>query len=178
MPLTAEALSLMGWSGDGLLYPPLGDFTKLAIFITFGAMLAIALLVFDLFKRAQRRYKVAVIFGFIFLILTGLAYFAFYERYVIVVRLPRLDTSEAVSVGGERTQYANELGNMSDDDLLRYRGADEVEIRKLWTPRSLIKARILLWLSYTFLAVSIVFIVSVFVTQLAHEKSAIARQKV
>jgi hypothetical protein len=75
-------------------------------------------------------------------------YLAVAIRFVRVVPIPTLQDSMMVSVGFERTPFAQALGEPSDAELLRLRGPQEEEIQKLWTFRSLILARLALWMVY------------------------------
>ena len=168
----------MGWPREGLFYPPLGDLTTLFMLVTLAAIFVVALLAFWIFRGSQTWFqKIAIVVGVISLFLAMFIYSGCYERYVRVVWIPRLNAAVAISVGDERTPYAKELGNISDYDLLSHRGVNEEEVKKLWTPRSLAKAHNSLWVWYTFIAMSIVFIVSMFVTQHAHEKAAESRRR-
>lgn len=54
-----------------------------------------------------------------------------------------------MSVGYDRTQFAKaNFGSDSDEDMLRARGTDDEEIKKLWTYQSLAVARLALFISY------------------------------
>jgi len=76
-------------------------------------------------------------------------YIALYPRLVLRVDIPSLKTATRVSVGYDRTPFAKvNFSSDSDEDMLRARGFDDEEIKKLWTYRSLIVARLSLFGSY------------------------------
>jgi hypothetical protein len=76
-------------------------------------------------------------------------YIALYPRFVLRVDIPSLKTATRVSVGYDRTPFARaNFSSDSDEDMLRARGFDDEEIKKLWTYRSLIVARLALFASY------------------------------
>ena len=48
------------------------------------------------------------------------------------------------------------FGSATDEEMLRARGPDEEQIRMLWTPRSLIVARLALFVPYSLMIVALV----------------------
>jgi hypothetical protein len=89
-----------------------------------------------------------------------LAYLALCERFVRRVDIPSRETAVYVSIGYERTAFADAtFGLASDWELLRRRGTDEEQLRMLWTTQSLIIARLAL---YTAHAVTVLALVAVF----------------
>src|SRR5271157_1899599 len=85
------------------------------------------------------------------------AYVAFYPHFVLRIDVPSQKTAVRVSVGYERTQFAKaNFGSDSDEDMLRARGTDDEEIKKLWTYQSLTVARLALLASYCGFILSLV----------------------
>jgi hypothetical protein len=83
--------------------------------------------------------------------------------YVEHVPYPTEKREVAVSVGFERTDFAKaQFGDRtySDYELLHLCGAREIVIQKLWTFRSLVTARFLLWLSYASILGGIIWALS------------------
>lgn len=154
---------------DGFLYPPLGDITRLAMGVTSFFLLVAAGIVFLMFRKSRKHALLAAIICGLALLSSFGAYVAFKQQSVRVVPIPRLGTAQAVSVGDERTDFAKKLGNVDDYELLRDRGPYEEEVEKLWTARSLTKARFRLWLSYTGAAFFWVCFVSILVMEHASE---------
>ncbi len=76
-------------------------------------------------------------------------YVALYPRLVMRINIPSQQTVVHVIVGYDRTPFAKaNFGGYSDEDMLRERGTDNEEIKKLWTYQSLTVARLLLLVSY------------------------------
>jgi hypothetical protein len=137
------------------LFPPLGTIEP---FGKVGALVLTVLITIiayysqesTLVSKRERRFKlllgilaVAVIGFFVFIGLN--------QRFVRSVPVPSINqTAEfVVSVGYERTEFAQGVfGQQSDWDILRQRGVTEEEIFRLWTPTSVIIARLALLISY------------------------------
>jgi len=89
------------------------------------------------------------------------AYIAFYQRFVLRIDVPSQKATIRVSVGYDRTSFAAaNFGSDSDEDMLRARGTSDEEIKKLWTYRSLIIARLALFASYCGVILGLVAIFS------------------
>ena len=70
-------------------------------------------------------------------------------RFIRTIDIRSRGETVAVSVGYERTDFANtEFPGSSDWEILRARGPIEEEIWRIWTPKSIILARLVLFLSY------------------------------
>ena len=143
--------------------------TRLAMLFTTLVLVVVAGLVFLLFRRSRKNARLAAFICFLLLLGSFASYIGVNQEYVRVVPIPRLGTAQALSVGDQRTEFAKQLGNVDDYELLRDRGAYEEEVEKLWTARSLIKARTELWLSYTASAILWLFLISILVIQHASE---------
>jgi hypothetical protein len=77
------------------------------------------------------------------------SYIALYPQFVLRIDVPAQKTTVRVSVGYDRTPFARTtFGSASDEDMLRARGFDDEEIKKLWTYQSLTLARLALFASY------------------------------
>jgi hypothetical protein len=69
--------------------------------------------------------------------------------YVRKIEIPSRASSILVSVGSERSEFAKKtFGDESDWDMLRGTGLEEEDIQKLWTLKSIVHARLILYLSY------------------------------
>ena len=134
-----------GW----ILDPPLGNVIYPAMLATLAFLLVAAGIVFLIFHRSRKYAIYGMTVCVLGLLGSFLAYVVYNQRYVRIVPIPSLGTAKAVCVGDERTDYAKKLGNIDDYELLRYRGPYEEEVDRLWTPGSLAKAKVSLWLSYT-----------------------------
>ncbi len=76
-------------------------------------------------------------------------YVALYSRLVLRIDLPSEKATVRVSVGYDRTPFAKaNFSSDSDEDMVRARGFDDEELKKLWTYQSLIVARLALFASY------------------------------
>jgi hypothetical protein len=122
MPLLPDSASVYG-------FPPLGDvgsFARLALLC-----LAVLLTYLVYFWRGGR--WVLVVAAFVtFLSLCG--YIALYPRFVLRVDVPSQKTAVRVSIGYDRTPFATaNFSSDSDEDMLRARGFDDEEVKKLWT---------------------------------------------
>ena len=94
-----------------------------------------------------------------FLALVG--YLFSYKHIVRGIDVPANDSALFVSVGYERTSFANQtFHSESDWDMLRARGTSEEEVAKLWTARSVDIARFCLIVSYCGFVLPLVLIFS------------------
>jgi hypothetical protein len=128
-------------------FPPLGDQSPpvRAAALVLGA--AVTLVV-------TKRGRMWVLVAPLALAAAGLlAFFVLSQLFVRSLPIPGGDAEVVVSVGYERTPYAlSRFPEATDWELLRQRGPTEEEIERLWTPGSVVKARLGLYLSYlTFL---------------------------
>ena len=75
-------------------------------------------------------------------------YIALFMRFVVRIDIPNHDAIY-VSVGYDRTAFATaNFADNSDEDMLRARGTDDEEIKKLWTYWSIAAVRLGLFLSF------------------------------
>jgi hypothetical protein len=125
-------------------FPPMGDVGGFA-----GLGLVCLALLVTYLVYFWRGGKWPLIAAALVAFLSLCVYVALYPRFVVRVDIPSLKTATRVSVGYERTPFATEnFGSGSDEDMLRARGFDDEEIKKLWTYRSLTVARLALFASY------------------------------
>lgn len=97
--------------------------------------------------------------------LTSLVLFLFYvaasHRFVKAVAVPSEHRSITVSIGYERTEFARETFPSSTDiEMLHDRGTTEEDIERLWTARSLLYARLMLYISYLGCMMAIISVLS------------------
>lgn len=125
-------------------FPPLGD---VASFARLGLVCLAFLVTFLIYFWQGGKWPLVAAFLVSFVCLC--AYVAFYPQWVVRIDVPSQRAAIRVSVGYERTQFAKtNFASDSDEDMLRARGTDEEEIKKLWTYQSLTVARLALFVSY------------------------------
>jgi hypothetical protein len=113
--------------------------------------------------------------GIMFLIALG-AFFSYaywYEKAVRPIYIESLKETEFVIIGTERSDAANtEYPDLTEIEILRKEGHREVEIRKFWTPASLIRSRLFILSSYfiMLLALTEIFSIGVLKSLLDEEK--------
>jgi hypothetical protein len=137
LPFLPDSASVYG-------FPPMGDvggFARLAL-----VCLAVLVTYVVYFWRGG---KWPLVVAPLFAVLSLCVYIALYPRLVLRVDIPSLKSATRISVGYERTPFAEaNFRSDSDEDMLRARGFDDEEIKKLWTYRSLTVARLALFGSY------------------------------
>jgi hypothetical protein len=164
-------LALLGKGSEpGILFPSLGVIQAFAVLATTAFGLTATYVVFLLFGERRKPPLACVLTLYVTAIVFASCYFALCLRFVRELPVASRNTTEVVSVGYERTDFARKLGDVSDVEMLRLRSADEEEIQNLWTYKSLAVARTLLWLSYTLTVVSFVSVFSIGVMQHAFEE--------
>ena len=154
-------------------FPSLGDIESPARIGT--VVLALAATYAAYFGRgASTRYRFRRVAGLVataafFLVLYLTLSFCFVRR----IDIPTRGTSVFVSVGYERTEFAKTtFGSATDEEMLRQRGPDEEQVRRLWTPLSLLLARLGLLASYCGFVLALVLALSVgIIFQLEDSKS-------
>jgi hypothetical protein len=134
--------SLLHFEAAAYLFPQLGDATNVARVGVLGLSVAMTYLAFY-FPVGRSRWAMVCLFG-----ISGIALCCYLVFYMQFVR--KIDVSGAsaiqVSVGDERTPFAVEtFHSESDWDMLRARGTREEEISRLWTGRSIRRARLFLF---------------------------------
>ncbi len=169
--VTPFASKLFGPDSASLVFPPLGSidgvsrigFLLLCISVSVGVYFIVT-------SQAPKTPTVVIWIAIAVLFICLASYLALYQRFVIRIAVPSQGTSVHISIGYHRTQFADQtFGSASDSEMLRSRGADEEEIERLWTMKSLIVARLGLFLSCTLTTMSFLFLVSF---ALAHDISS------
>lgn len=141
--------SLVPVHGANYLFPPLGDVEATArcsivLFAFFATFLAYFAKDAELWKIRKFMF---VVLPFAVISLCG--YIGFHMLFVRRVPIPTRSIAVQVSVGYERTEFAqSNFPTATDWEILRERGFEEEQIIKLWTIRSLYFARLALFLSY------------------------------
>lgn len=141
------------------LFPPLGPIQPIAYSASVLFLALTPLPAFFLFK--QQITKAVLIATSSAVLFLFLAYFGLHTAFVRSVDIPTRQTSIAVSVGYERTDFANaNFKSESDIDMLRARGTEEDQIERLWKMKSIVIVRIALFSTYTLTLICIVFLIS------------------
>ncbi len=168
LPLVSDILPAE-WAA--LVFPPLATMDVPARFGTMALAFALTF-VFYFAKDWQAVITFRQIGSPILIAVVCLCvYLVLHFWFVRKVDIQSLGTSVYVTVGYERTEFAiRNLGSASDWELLRLRGTDEEEIRRLWTPASLVSARLLLFVSYCGFILSLVSTFSLGVIHELREK--------
>jgi hypothetical protein len=153
------------------LFPPLGDSQQVVFAGTVGLLLFTTFVVFTCCRLAQTvRASVPAILMF-GSTLGVVVLIALYVPYVRSVAVPSVHLEVPVSIGYQRTDFALQTYPQWDDwEMLHDRGPWEEQIQKLWTTRSIIVVRLLLWASYTLSLVCMLSCVSLAVYQHASEE--------
>jgi hypothetical protein len=141
------------------LFPALGDFTMPA---RLGfVLLAVAITYVSFYgqhpSNISRKFfllamvSLVALFGY----LVGL------QHFVRKIDIPATSSTLYVSIGYERTSFANQtFGAESDWDMLRARGTSDEDVSRLWTARSLDVARLCLFTTYCVFILPLVLIFS------------------
>ena len=125
-------------------FPPMGDIESLARLGLVVFAVLITFLVYYVRGGKRSLFGVALVS-----FLSLCVYLALYSHFVLRIDIPSQKTTVHVSVGYERTAFAKAtFGSDSGEDMLRARGTDDEEIKKLWTYQSLTVARLALFVSY------------------------------
>jgi hypothetical protein len=140
------------------LFPPLGDIEGIARLGAFIFSTLTTYLVFICAKdSALNKVPKRTVILFVIAVALFLGYFSASYRFIRVVSIPSEHRAIAVSVGFERTDFARRnFSSSSDIEMLRDRGLVEEEIERLWTVRSLLSARLTLYLCYLGCVMSLV----------------------
>src|SRR5208283_4435937 len=115
--------------------PPLGNMDGVARVGLVGLCLGVSVGVYFLVAAQPLKSPSRVIWAAFFFAGVGLlAYLSAYQGFVRRVDIPSRETSVYVSVGYQRTAFADQtFGPASDWEMLRARGTSEEEIGRLWT---------------------------------------------
>jgi len=168
LPLASK---IVGPDSASWIFPPLGAMDGIARFGLLALCLGVSVGAYFAAAAQRPNHPSRVIWATIVLAISCLcAYLAAYQRFVLRIEVPSRGTSVHVSVGYQRTQFADQtFGPASDWAMLQARGTDEEEINRLWTSESIILARLALYLSCTLTTLTFLFLFSFAV---AHDASA------
>jgi hypothetical protein len=146
LPLASK---IVGSDSSAYLFPPLGDMDGIARVGLVALCLGVSVGVYFLVAAQPPKSPSRVIWAaLLFAAICLLAYLSAYQRFVRRVDIPSRETSVYVSVGYQRTAFADQtFGSASDWEMLRARGTSEEEIGRLWTARSIIVTRLGLYFS-------------------------------
>ena len=153
----APVLSFVIKPASSVLFPPLGDATIPALAGLIALYLAITYVAY--YIRGARLRMIFMILSICFACVSFCFYLDYYMDFVRKIDIPSLSSSRTVSVGYEKSPFAVQVfGNESDWDMLRARGTDEEDIWKLWTPRSIVQARLSLFCAFDGFLLPLVFL--------------------
>jgi hypothetical protein len=148
-------------------FPPLGDGEAIARIAAVLFAVAVTFGVFFWASRLSVNIARVIAISFAISALSFCLYFGLHIGFVRRLDVPSQKTTVYVSVGYERTEFAKaNFKSATDEDLIRGRGMDDEQIRLLWTTKSLIIARLSLYVSY---CVCILGLVLAFSTGVAHD---------
>lgn len=141
--------SNIAFPGAAYCFPPLGDMEVPArIGAVMFALLATYFAYFTGVKRPGNNHK-RVASAIILASVCFFFYLGFYYRFVRIVDIPSRGTSVQVTVGYERTDFAQKNFNGETDwEILRERGVDQEQISRLWTVKSLLVSHLSLLFAY------------------------------
>lgn len=170
------ASKVVGPDSAPYLFPPLGGMEGIARLGLVLLCLSVSIGVYFLVSAHPPKSPSNIIWATILVAIICLtAYLAAQQRFVRQIDVPSLKMSVHVSVGYQRTQFADQtFGTSSDWAMLQARGTDEEEIERLWTQKSVITARLALYLSCTLTTLSFLFLFSF---ALMHDASAQPHEK-
>jgi hypothetical protein len=148
--------------GRAYAFPPLGDIEGPARIGT--VVLAIAFTYAAYFSRQPKiKMRIRRVSGLVALAaLCFLSYLILSVQFVRRIEIPSRGASVFLSVGYDRTEFAiATFGPATDEEMLRQRGPDEEQTRRLWTPKSVAIVRLSLFGSYLGSILALVFAFSV-----------------
>jgi hypothetical protein len=170
LPLASKIIG----SGSTAVFPPLGNMEGVArvgfVALCLGVSLGVYFLVSAKSVVSPRR----VIWLALFIaVVCFVIYLAAYQRFVRRLEIPARHESVYVSVGYQRTSFANQtFPNATDLEMLRGRGTTEEEIERLWTVKSVIVARLILYSSCVLTSLALLFVFSFAVAHDIHSQGS------
>lgn len=156
------ASKIVGSDSNAYLFPPLGDMNGIARVGLVAMCLGVSVGVYFLVAVRAPKSPSRIIWGTLILAAVSLlAYLSAYQRFVRRIDVPTREMSIYVSVGYHRTAFADQtFGLATDWEMLRARGTSEEEIGRLWTEKSIIIARLGLYLSCSLSTLALLFLFS------------------
>ncbi|MGH9641011.1 MAG: hypothetical protein ACRD3Q_01160 [Terriglobales bacterium] len=159
LPLASK---IVGADSGTYFFPPLGGMDGIALIglvaLCLGGSLGVYFLVaIKPVKSSSRVTWAALLFAAVCL----LGYLSTYQRFVRRIEIPSRGASVYISVGYQRTPFAERtFGSASDWEMLRARGPNEEEVARLWTAKSIIIARLALYFLCTLTTLALLFLFS------------------
>jgi hypothetical protein len=159
LPFTSK---VVGSDSAAYIFPPLGGMDGAARAGLVALCLGVSMGVYFLVAVKPPKSPSKIVWSALFLAAVCLlAYLSAYQRFVRRVDVPSRGTSAYVSVGYQRTAFADQtFGLASDWEMLQARGTSEEEIQRLWTAKSLIVARLALYSSCALTTLTLLFLFS------------------
>ncbi len=147
------------------VFPPLGAVEPYSRFASFVLAGAITLIVYTMntssFVSSKRGRSKSMWLVFTIAVIAVIVFFISTQAFVRGIDIHSAGKRVVVSVGYDRTEFARTtFKDDSDEEMLRARGMSEEEIWRLWTTKSIIVVRSLLFLSYLIFILSAVAFVS------------------
>jgi len=131
------------------VFPPLGDGDAIGRLVAVIFAFALTFGVYFWAVSSPKSAGRVIAFAFVISALSFCAYFAALLGFVRRVDIPSTGVRVYISVGYERTAFAKTtFDSAPDEDLLRARGMDDEQLRLLWTKKSIIIARLALYIPY------------------------------
>jgi hypothetical protein len=156
----------------GYLYPPIGDSQQLTLCATFLFLLITTYVVFQYQQAASKQRVHTALVLWVGIAACVCALIALYGCFVRRIPVPVLGIAVPVSVGFERTDFARQwYPNSNDWEMLHDTGPTEDRIQDLWTLRSILAVRALLWGSYSLMLACFLAVVSLAVYQHSAEEA-------
>jgi hypothetical protein len=128
------------------VWPPIGD-----IELYLGALTSVLVALLGFFPSklrtkvvAIRNMRIALALGFVLAIVYG-----FLLMGIVVPKETLHNGKVYITIGFQRTNLANtKYPYATSSELLEYGGLSEGDIEKMWTPESILLAKLLLYISY------------------------------
>jgi hypothetical protein len=154
VPLLSKALPS---PEDGYGFPPLGDAEVPARIGAFVIGLAATFFAFFSATDSASKNRKLITGAIVSIAVCLFIYVALFSRFVRKVEISSLRTSVQVTVGFHRTDSAlATFDGETDWEMLRHRGTDDEQLEWLWTSRSLLIARLSLFITYCVFIFSVV----------------------
>jgi hypothetical protein len=143
-------LTLIPLEFSKYIFPPLGNIDIIARLGTVGFALLTTYVVYFCQEKAPGSTRRLIFVSFSLFAVSAIIYAVAYLCSVRTIQIPAARSSATVSIGYERSAFAKDrFAGATDEDILRYRGTDEEEIRRCWALGYLVLSRIILWISST-----------------------------
>lgn len=137
------------WSS--YVFPPLDDIYRL-LTVLLAVLASLGVFRLQDTSFARNRSKRPLAHGLLLLAFVASAGAYLYARttFVRVVERPSVGDAVVVTIGFERTEFAQRtFPGASDWDVLRSYGTSQEELFRNWTPWSIFIGRLSLWLTYS-----------------------------